>query len=101
MCGGAVVAGPVGSVTMTIPGSVPTSGTYRVQVFFNNPSIFIQTGTISANGGGGQSFTVGGSICPASAGTFNVTLHSGTGNKITISGMTFALNIDRIVVSQP
>jgi hypothetical protein len=100
MCGGATVAGPLGSVTMTVPGSVPTTGTYKVQVFYNNPSIFAQTGTISANGGSGQNFTVGGSVCPASAGTFNVTLHSGTGNKITISGSTFALNIDRIVVSQ-
>jgi hypothetical protein len=105
MCAGSPqVVGPLGSVTMTVPGSIPTSGTYNVQVFFTDPFFEIASGSISANGGPSQSFTVlGPTNCPASAGTFNLTLHAGTGNKITIGRTSFglALNIARIVVSQP
>src|SRR5262249_48236333 len=99
MCGGGgQVVGPLGSVTMTLP-ALPAAGAYRVEIFYTAP-FGGQSASISANGGAGQSFSVGFATCPAAGPTVKMTLHSGTGDTLRLSGNTFALNIDRIVVSQ-
>jgi hypothetical protein len=95
-----VVVGALGSVTMSV--TVPAAGTYKVQVFYVDPTFFMsEAASISANGGASQNFNVSGPVnCPTSAGTFNLSLKSGA-NSITISAKSVGIYIDRIVVSHP
>jgi hypothetical protein len=96
------VVGALGSVTMSV--SVPTAGTYRVQLFYANFDFFGLSAQVSANGGATTSVNLGttrfGSTCVAAGPTVNLTLNAGT-NTIRVAGPGSMLDLylDKIVVS--
>lgn len=101
MCSGHTrVAGPLGSVTMSI--NVPNAATYHVQVFYADFA-GNRSAQISANGGGAQTIGLSNSLggdCVSAGPTASFSLHAGT-NTITVGNASGNLvYLDRIVVSR-